>query len=115
MQETQTKYSPGYDYPAFADDPDMLKQSNEHSGFVGNKIAIDKLFNRKIVFVDFVVSPSQYRRFGDKVTKVQIILDGEKRIFFTQSKNITKTLEVFKDKLPRIGTIVKEDRSLKIV
>ncbi len=114
MQEQQNRYSPDCDYPAFADDPEMLKKSQEYSGFVGSKIQVDKLINKEIVFVDFVVTPSQYRRFGDSVTKVQIIVDGEKHIFFTQSKNITKTLEIFKDKLPRIGTLVKEDRALKI-
>lgn len=114
MQEQQNRYSPDCDYPAFADDPEMLKKSQEYSGFVGSKIQVDKLINKEIVFVDFVVTPSQYRRFGDSATKVQIIVDGEKHIFFTQSKNITKTLEIFKDKLPRIGTLVKEDRALKI-
>lgn len=114
MQEQQNRYSPDCDYPASADDPEMLKKSQEYSGFVGSKIQVDKLINKEIVFVDFVVTPSQYRRFGDSVTKVQIIVDGEKHIFFTQSKNITKTLEIFKDKLPRIGTLVKEDRALKI-
>ena len=114
MQEQQNRYSPDCDYPAFADDPEMLKKSQEYSGFVGSKIQVDKLINKEIVFVDFVVTPSQYRRFGDSMTKVQIIVDGEKHIFFTQSKNITKTLEIFKDKLPRIGTLVKEDRALKI-
>lgn len=115
MQETQTKYSPDYNnYPAFTDDPEMLAMANEHSGFVGSKIPVDKLIGKQIVFVDFVVTPSQYRRFGDSVTKVQIIVDGEKHIFFTQSKNITKTLQVFKDKLPRSGTLIKDDRALKI-
>lgn len=114
MQEQQNKYSPDCKYPAFSDDPEMLKKSQEYSGFVGSKIQVDKLINREIVFVDFVVTPSQYRRFGDSVTKVQIIVDGEKHIFFTQSKNITKTLEIFKDKLPRVGRLVKEDRALKI-
>ena len=102
MQEQQNKYSPDCEYPAFSDDPEMLKKSQEYSGFVGSKIQVDKLINREIVFVDFVVTPSQYRRFG------------EKHIFFTQSKNITKTLEIFKDKLPRVGRLVKEDRALKI-
>ena len=116
MQEQPMTSSPNYDdYPAFADDPEMLKRSNEYNGFIGSKIPVDKLLNKKIVFVDFSVAPSQYKRFGESVTKVQIILDGEKHIFFTQSKNITKTLEVFKDKLPRVGTIVKDDRALKII
>ncbi len=115
MQNEQTTYSPDYNnYPAFTDEPEMFAKSNEHSAFVGTKIPVDRLIGKKIVFVDFIVSESQYRRFGDSVTKVQIILDGEKHIFFTQSKNITRTLEVFRSKLPRTGTIIKEDRALKI-
>lgn len=115
MQNEQTTLSPDYNkYPAFADDPETLAKSSEYSGFVGSKIPVDKLLNKEIVFLDFIVTPSQYKRFGDSVTKVQIIVDGEKHIFFTQSKNITQTLSVFKDKLPRTGTLVKDDRALKI-
>ena len=48
MQEQQMTSSPDYDnYPAFADDPEMLRKSNEQSGFVGSKIPVDKLLNKK--------------------------------------------------------------------
>lgn len=115
MQEQQATFSQDYDNcPEFSDDKEAFAESNQHSGFVGNKIPVERLINRKVIFLDFKIAPSQYRRFGDSVTQVQIVVDGEKRVFFTQSKNITRTLQVFKDKLPRCGVIVKEDRALKI-
>ena len=67
------------------------------------------------MFIDYVIIESHFKRYGDEICKVQIELNDEKRIFFTSSKNIRKTLEVFKDKLPRVGTIERDDRSLKIV
>lgn len=102
------------DCPAFSDDKESFDLVNQHTGFCGDKIKIDRVIGKKVVFLDFVVLPSQYRRFGDNVTMIQIILDGEHRVLFTQSKHITRALEIFKDKLPRCGTIIKEDRALKI-
>lgn len=103
-----------YDYPSFSDDEVAFEECNQHNGFVGEKIGIEELINKKIVFLDFYEMESRFKRFGDTVLMIQIILDGEKRVVFTQSKRIAKTLKIFKDKLPRSGTIVKENRALFI-
>lgn len=101
--------------PSFSDDQELYNTAKAPDEFLGPKISVMDLVGKQIVFLDFVVIESHFKRYGDEICKVQIEVDNEKRIFFTSSKNIRKTLEVFKDKLPRVGTIECDDRALKIV
>lgn len=99
--------------PSFADDAEAFAAANEFNGFEGNKIRIHELENKQIVFLDFVIFPSKYHK-GATCVKAQIVFNNEKRVLFTGSKRIAKTLELFKDKLPRSGTIVRENQGWKI-
>ena len=111
MQEVSKNYC----VPSFADDVELYNSVQVSDEFLGPKISVMDLIGKQIVFIDYVIIESHFKRYGDEICKVQIELNDEKRIFFTSSKNIRKTLEVFKDKLPRVGTIERDDRSLKIV
>lgn len=114
MQNKLTNLLAESDCLAFSDDAELFAKANEHNGLQGEKIKIDRLIGKQIIFTDFEIIESQYKRAGDTVLKVQIILDNELRIFFTQSAYIRKTLELFSEYLPRKGTIIREDRAFKI-
>lgn len=70
--------------------------------------------NKRIIFLAFKIRPSNFKRFGDEVLMVQVLVDGEKRVFFTQSQRIRAMLTEFEQLLPRAGTIVKENRAWRI-
>lgn len=116
MQETSMKSVQEFDdVPSFADDAETFAEANRFLGLDGDKIFIEKLLNKPIKFLAFTVRESHYQRYGKEVLMVQVEVDGEKRVFFTQSARIRRTLELFQDKLPRVGTIKKENRAWRIV
>lgn len=101
------------DAPAFADDAETLAEANNTGGFDGDKIRIREVENKRIIFVDFRTFPSKYQH-GNTCVEIQIVINGQKRVLFTGSKRIARTLELFKDKLPRAGKLINEGRSWKI-
>ena len=82
----------------------------QSKGFEGDKIKIEKLLNKEIIVEAYKVEESKFKDRGSgKRLTVQIIVEKEKRIFFSGSINLIQMLEsVPKDKFPFITTIVKE-------
>ncbi len=115
MSETLTNCAAACDVPSFADDTETFAAANQYLGLEGDKISIEKLVDKPVKFLDFTIRESRYQRYGNEVLMVQVELDGVKRVFFTQSGRIRRTLELFKDKLPRMGTIKRENRAWRIV
>lgn len=114
MQETSKTLLQDYEsVAAFSDDEDTFAEANKFNGFEGNKVRIHELESKQIIFLEYVVFPSKYHK-DQLCLKAQIVVDGEKRVLFTGSKRIAKTLELFKDKLPRAGKIVRENNGWKI-
>ncbi len=115
MSGTSQNFLQNYDNaPSFSDDAEAYKAANARLGLEGNKIKIEDLLGKRIVFLAFKVRPSNFKRFGDEVLMVQVLVDGEKRVFFTQSQRIRSMLSEFEHLLPRTGTIVQENRAWRI-
>ena len=76
--------------------------------FVGEKIAVQKLFNLPIIVLDYKISPSNQKE-GTKCLTLQIEKGGEKRIVFTGSTYLMDMIE----RIPKNGfpfkTTIKGD------
>lgn len=81
--------------------------------FIGDKIKIDKILNKKITINKFITEPSKYGE-GARRLKLQIEFNDEKRIVFSGSSYLTDMIEqVPKDAFPFTTTIVKFDDTLQ--
>lgn len=78
-------------------------------GFIGDKIKIERVLNRKIIIHDFRIEDS---KFGNK-TKclyLQIELNATKHIIFTGSYGLLEQIQqVPKSEFPFTATIIKEN------
>lgn len=78
------------------------------SGFVGEKIQVQKLFNLPITVLKFTVEPSR-QKAGTKLLTLQIEKSGEKRIVFTGSTVLIDQIQrVPEDKFP-FTTVIRGD------
>lgn len=100
-----------FNCPSFSDDDVLYKQlCQDYVGLTGEKISIDQLIDKEIVFKDFILTKGKYYNENDCM-KIQVMFDGRERVFFTQSAYIMKTLLLYKEKLPRKGTITRQNRA----
>lgn len=78
------------------------------TAFVGEKIAVQKLFNLPIVVMDYKIGPSKQTE-GTQLLTLQIEKAGEKRVVFTGSTVLIDQIErVPKNSFP-FKTIIKGD------
>lgn len=75
------------------------------TSFVGEKIAVTRLFNLEIKVLDFKIEPSKQKE-GTELLTLQIEKGGEKRIVFTGSTILIQMIKkVPDDKFPFTTTI----------
>ncbi|HMR84805.1 MAG TPA: hypothetical protein PKE30_16785 [Niabella sp.] len=85
--------------------------TTDNTGFVGDKIKIERVLNKKIIVEDYKVEDSKYG--PGKCLYLQIVLDGSKRVVFKGSKNLIAMIEqVPKNKFPFETIIIDEDGRL---
>lgn len=80
--------------------------------FVGDKIKASKILGEKIVVHDFSIEDSKHfkDRGNGKCLKMQITYKNEKRVVFTGSQGLMKTIQdVPKDGLPFTTTIIEKE------
>lgn len=83
--------------------------TTEIKGFVGDKIKINKLLNKKISVHAFKLGGSKYEGKGDCLT-LQISLAGTKHIVFTGSTVLKDQVQqVAQEDFPFEATIVEEN------
>ena len=83
--------------------------------FEGEKIAINRILNKKIIICDFMIDNSKFQEKGNgKCLKMQIIVDNFKRIVFTGSSYLQEMIQqVPKDKFPFQTTIINDSDSFQ--
>ncbi len=78
------------------------------NSFVGEKISVQKLFNLKIMVLDFKLEPSKQKKDTQLLT-LQIEKAGEKRIVFTGSTVLIDQIKrVNREQFP-FQTVIKGD------
>jgi hypothetical protein len=84
--------------------------STHSDSFAGEKIRIARIINREIVILNFKLEPSKYpKNKTGKCLHLQLEVDGEKKVLFTGSDILIKTMEqVKKEDLPVVCKIVQE-------
>lgn len=75
--------------------------------FVGDKIKIERLFNREITVTRFKIEPST-AKLGTERLCLEILVKEEKHILFTGSLSMMDSIKQVPE-FPFITTIVKED------
>ncbi len=76
-------------------------------GLKGDKIKIDKVFNKEIVVEDWRIEDSKYK---GKCLHMQIIIDSSTRVVFTGSVSLLEMIQkVDRDKLPFKTIILKDN------
>lgn len=92
-----------------------LNITDESTQFTGSKIGIDYVLNQRITVLDFAIKDSKYKEKGNgKCLHLQIEYNGEKRVLFSGSVKLMRTLEMIdRDSLPFTTTIVKDFYGLK--
>ena len=85
----------------------------ESKAFKGEKISIDRIFNREILVIDYKIEDSKFKkREDDKCLTLQIKVNDELRITFTSSSILMdKIQKVKKEDFPFSTTIVKIDKA----
>jgi len=78
------------------------------TSFVGEKIAISRLFNLEIKVIDFKIEPSKQKE-GSELLTMQIEKSGEKRIVFTGSTILIQMIKKVPDDGFPFKTIIKGD------
>ena len=78
------------------------------TSFVGEKIAVQKLFNLPIVVLAFKTEPSKHKE-GTQLLTLQIEKGGEKRIVFTGSTILIQMIEKVPDNKFPFTTTIKGD------
>ncbi|NQU52247.1 MAG: hypothetical protein HQ522_06875 [Bacteroidetes bacterium] len=83
--------------------------------FVGDKIKMSRVLNKKVTVQDFKIEPSKYpKKEGDKCLTIQIEINGEKHILFTSSSVLTDQIQqVNKNDFPFSSVIVQEGESFE--
>jgi hypothetical protein len=77
--------------------------------FIGEKIKINKLFNREITIIDYQISPSN-KKENSNCLKMQIEYQGVKRVIFTGSSVLMEQIkQVPKDNFPFTTEIIMGD------
>jgi len=84
---------------------------SESQRFVGDKIKIVRILNRKITVIDYRIEESKFQQGGgDKCLHMQIELDGTKHVVFTGSRNLAEVIQkIPKADFPFTTTIVKDN------
>lgn len=79
--------------------------------FVGDKIKMSKILNKRVTVIDFKKGDSKYTDKGNgKCLQLQIDVAGTKHVVFTGSTFLMETIEqVPKEKFPFTTTIVEEN------
>lgn len=75
----------------------------------GDKIKLSKVLNRLFILLDFNISDSKFQKGkSEKCLKIQIEIDGEKRIIFSGSSIlICQIAQMSKSDLPVECTIIQ--------
>lgn len=77
-------------------------------GYVGDKIDVKKILNKVVIVHKFKLEPSK-KKTGDFAT-LQLTVDGNKRILWTQSRFLIEMLKNIKlEDFPISTTIVSDD------
>jgi hypothetical protein len=74
--------------------------------FIGEKIKISKVLNKEIKVLAFQVKKSKIEKDGFYI-QMQIEVDDERKVLFTNSSVLKDQLEKYKDNLPFITTIIQ--------
>lgn len=84
---------------------------SESQRFIGDKIKIVRILNRKIVVLDYRIEKSKFGDGGsDECLHMQIEVDGTRHVVFTGSRNLLEVIQkVPKSDFPFSTTIVKEN------
>ncbi len=80
--------------------------------FTGDKIKATKILGQEIIIHDFIIDESKHfkDRGNGKCLKMQITFKEEKRIVFTGSQGLMKSIEdVPKDGFPFTATIIEKE------
>lgn len=83
--------------------------------FIGDKIKIDRILNKQVVIHAFEISASKIEGKGNgKCLKLQLEVDGQKRILFSGSVTLQNMIEQVPEKdFPFTTTIIKETERLE--
>jgi hypothetical protein len=74
----------------------------------GRKRKLVEILTMEILVTAFKISPSKVNK-GDYLI-IQFELDGEKQVAFTGSEVLSHQLERYKDKIPFLTLIIKQDK-----
>lgn len=82
--------------------------------FIGEKIKISKVLNKEIKVLAFQVKKSKIEKDGFYI-QMQIEVDDERKVLFTNSSVLKDQLEKYKDNLPFITTIIQPKKYFHLV
>jgi len=74
----------------------------------GCKRKLAEILNTEILVISYKISPSKVNK-GDYLI-IQFELDGEKQVAFTGSAVLSNQIERYKDKIPFLAKIIKQDK-----
>lgn len=79
------------------------------TGFVGDKIKMDRILNREVDVLDYRIETSRYEKGNGKCLYLQIQIGDNKHVVFTGSSVLQRTIEqIPKNEMP-FKTIIKKE------
>lgn len=84
---------------------------SQAKGFEGEKIKTERILNKEVIVEDYKIVTSKFTDKGSgKCLHLQILVDGNKRVWFTGSFNLMEVIErVPKEAFPFKTIIAKEN------
>lgn len=76
---------------------------------IGEKISIDKILNKEIKVLAFRLKNSKIEKDGFYI-QMQIEVDDERKVLFTNSTVLKEQLQRYKEHLPFCTTIIKNNK-----
>lgn len=74
----------------------------------GRKRKLNEILNIEMLIINYRISPSKVN--ADSCLTIQFEIDGEKQVVFTGSKVLTNQMERYKDKIPFLAKIIKQNK-----
>lgn len=85
--------------------------STEETLLIGDKVKIETIIGKEIIITGYRITDSKFKEKNHvKCTTIQFSIDDIQKIFFTGSEVLMNQIEKYKNEIPFLTIIIKNQR-----
>jgi len=85
--------------------------ATEETPLIGDKVKIETIIGKEISIIGYRITDSKFKeRNHGKCITIQFSIDDTQKIFFTGSEVLMNQIEKYKEEIPFLTTIIKNQR-----